>query len=192
MIRTLVLSSLVALSSCSAFAQTVLHFREGERVDPYQVRQILDNGSPMGRTRSIRLLQDEPHTPAGNAAPVAAAAAKTETSRTSALSLPVRFEFDSTSITAPARLQLDALAEGIKMLPAERSVVIEGHTDANGTDAYNQALSLRRALAVKQYLAQTHGIDAQRLQALGFGERRPIAGADPYAAANRRVQFHGG
>jgi outer membrane protein OmpA-like peptidoglycan-associated protein len=191
MIRTLALSSLIALSSCSAGAQTTLHFREGERVDPRQVRQILDNVGGAGiRTRSIALLQDDPAPPAGNAV-AASNTATTTATKASALSLPVRFDFDSTTITALAREQLDALAEGIKMLPADRNVVVEGHTDANGADGYNQELSLRRAVVVKRYLVQSHGIDARRLHALGFGERRPIAGSDPYAADNRRVQFHG-
>jgi outer membrane protein OmpA-like peptidoglycan-associated protein len=182
MIRTLVLSSLVALVSCGAGAQTTLHFREGQRVDPQEVMQILDNveGSRI-RTRSIRLLKDEPSAQgAGAAAPP------------SALSLPVQFEFDSTTISVAAREQLDALAEGIKLLPPERLVVIEGHTDASGPDDYNQWLSLRRAAAVKRYLVQIHGIESRRLRDSGFGERHPIAGTDPYAPENRRVQFRGG
>lgn len=192
MIRTLALSSLVALLSCSAGAQTTLHFREGERVDPQQVRQILDNvDSTTIRTRSIRLLQDEPAAPAGNAAP-AIAAPKSSATKTSALSLPVRFEFDSAEITGSARAQLDTLAEGIRMLPPAQSIRIEGHTDAVGADEYNRLLSTRRADAVKQYLVQAHGIDEQRLKAAGLGEQQPIDGLDPYAPQNRRVQFQGG
>lgn len=185
MIRTLVLSGLLALAGVAAHAQTTLHYREGQRVEPKEVMRILDNveGSRI-RTRSIRLLEDDP----APARPAPAPAA----SRPSALSLPVRFEFDSATISASARTQLDALAEGIKMLPAERHVVIEGHTDASGPDDYNQYLSQLRAAAVKGYLVQVHAIDAQRLRDAGFGERRPIAGTSAYAAQNRRVQFRGG
>lgn len=182
MIRTLVLSSLVAFFSAGVGAQTTLHYREGQRVEPREVMQILNNvDDGATRPRSIRMLQAEQAAESGGPAAQPA----------SALSLPVQFEFDSTTITAPARQQLDALAEGIKLLPPERSVLIEGHTDASGTDEYNQRLSMRRAAAVKHYLVQTHGIDARRLRDAGFGERRPIAGTDPYAAQNRRVQFRG-
>lgn len=172
--RALALFGLAALVSLGAAAQTTLHFREGQRVDPQEVREILEQGG--GTTRSIRVLGDEP---AAQPAPAA-------------LSLPVQFEFDSATILPSARGQLDALAEGIRLLPPGRRVVIEGHTDATGSDDYNQSLSQRRALAVKQYLVQTHGIEARRLQEVGVGKRRPIDGADPFAAENRRVQFRGG
>jgi outer membrane protein OmpA-like peptidoglycan-associated protein len=70
--------------------------------------------------------------------------------------------------------------------------VVEGHTDAIGTDAYNIELSQRRAAAVKQYLVTVHGIEPERLKHIGFGKYRPIEGADPFAAENRRVQFRPG
>jgi outer membrane protein OmpA-like peptidoglycan-associated protein len=109
-----------------------------------------------------------------------------------ALALPVRFEFDSAEITAAARTQLDALAEGIKMLQPDRLVVIEGHTDARGPASYNEVLSSQRAAAVKIYLVETHKIDPQRLKAVGVGKQQPIEGSDPFAGENRRVQFRGG
>ena len=182
MIRTLALSGLAAILSFSVQAQTTLHFREGQRVDPQEVRRILDNvEGDATRSRSIRVLGD-----AATPATVAAAAGP------SALSLPVHFDFDSTTISPSAREQLDALAAGIKLLPPERKVLIEGHTDASGPDDYNQLLSLRRAAVVRQYLVQTHGIAAERLRDTGYGKRQPIDASDPFAAANRRVQFRGG
>jgi outer membrane protein OmpA-like peptidoglycan-associated protein len=170
---------LLVLCANLSQAQTTLHYREGQRVDAQQVRQILDQVAPAasaGRTRSIRLLQD------GAAAPEAAA---------SALSLPVQFEFDSAAILPDAREQLDALAQGIKLLPLQRRVVIEGHTDAVGTEQYNLNLSQRRAQAVKQYLVQQHGIAPQRLRPLGLGKQQPVPDLAPDAPENRRVQFRG-
>jgi outer membrane protein OmpA-like peptidoglycan-associated protein len=170
MIRKLALSCLaIAALSSSALAQTVVHYRDGQAVDPQQVAQILN--TRVVKTRSLRLL-NEP------------APAK-------ALSLPVHFAFDSATITPSARPQLDALAAGIKMLPPAQKVVVEGHTDAVGTEPYNLQLSQRRAAAVKSYLVSMHGIPADRLDIVGYGEKRPIDGADPLAAENRRVQFHG-
>jgi len=165
-----------------ARADITVHYREGQRIDPQQVRQILSADAPArGRTRSIRLLDGD-----------AAAATADAPAPASALSLPVQFEFDSTAILPEAREQLDAVAEGIKLLPPGRQVVIEGHTDATGSEDYNQQLSRRRAAAVKAYLAQRHGIAPQRLRELGLGERQPIDGLDPFAPDNRRVQFRGG
>lgn len=172
-------AALLALCAGLSQAQTTLHYREGQRVDAQQVRKILDNvpaPQATGRTRSIRLLQD------GESAPEVAA---------SALSLPVQFEFDSAAISPDAREQLDALAQGIKLLPARRKVVIEGHTDAVGTPEYNLTLSQRRAAAVKQYLVQQHRISPQRLQSLGLGKQQPVPELAPDAPENRRVQFRG-
>ena len=186
MLRDLLIACLlVAVLAASAMAQTTLHYREGQPVTPEEVQRILEN--PAGsatRTRSIRLLPETPGGPEGSATVVEKVP--------SALSLPVQFEFDSATILPAARGQLDALAEGIKRLPASRRVIIEGHTDATGTEAYNQQLSQRRAAAVKSYLVQTHGIAAQRLREIGAGKRKPIAGSDPSAGENRRVEFRGG
>lgn len=169
---------LAALACCSAAAQTTLHYREGQRVDPRTVARILETTPSAIKTRSIRLL-DQPLAPEGKAA------------QASALSLPVRFAFDSAEIAPSARPQLDALAEGIKMLPPGRPVIIQGHTDATGSDEYNRTLSQRRASAVKQYLVREHGIQAARLKDAGFGKSQPIAGTDPHAGENRRVEFSG-
>lgn len=164
----------LAAAGSLAFAQDAVHYKENEQVDPQEVARILDT-RPM-KMRSIRLADDD--------GPVQAAAP-------TALSLPVRFAFDSAQIAVSARVQLDALAEGIKLLPAERGVQIDGHTDAVGNDAYNNQLSQRRAIAVKQYLVQVHGIDAARLQTAGYGKSQPIDGTSAYAPENRRVQFRG-
>ena len=187
-IRTRLALIAAACAPFAALADGAVHYREGERVDPLQVARILGApvaaAAPMIRTRSIRLLDE----------PAPAAAAKTPQPRAdaaSSLSLPVRFAFDSTEISAAAKPQLDALAEGIKLLPPGQAIVIEGHTDASGPEVYNQALSQRRALIVKRYLVQQHGIDPTRLHDTGYGEQRPIEGSDPHAAHNRRVQFRG-
>ena len=77
------------------------------------------------------------------------------------------------------------------MLPAEQKVVIEGHTDSVGAEEYNDELSQRRAQSVRRYLVATHGIEAARLEAVGFGKHQPLPGRSPLAGENRRVQFRG-
>lgn len=179
MIRKLVTFCLSIAAASSALAQTAVHYREGQTVDPMEVAQILATPAPRGiKTRSLRLL-DQP-SPQSIEAPKA-----------SALSLPVRFALNSSDIAPSARTQLDALAEGIKLLPPTQKIIVEGHTDATGGDAYNLLLSQRRAAAVKGYLVAMHGIDPARLKDIGFGEYRPIEGTDPNAPAQRRVQFRG-
>lgn len=99
----------------------------------------------------------------------------------------VRFAVDSAEISAADRAMLDELAEELKRLNFIEGTVV-GHTDSSGSDAYNQALSERRAQAVANYL-QERGIARGRLQARGAGEGQPIAdNATPEGRAlNRRV-----
>ncbi len=176
---------LLALAAGSVLAQEVKVYRSGETVNPQDVAAILDGSraKPGPKFRSIRLLDDAP------AAQTVAAIA--EPPRTEALSLPVQFGFDSAEILPTARPQLDALAEGIRLLPEGKRVSIEGHTDALGSDEYNHKLSMRRALAVKRYLVSFHGVDPSRLRPIGLGEYATLPGFDPLAAENRRVQFRG-
>jgi outer membrane protein OmpA-like peptidoglycan-associated protein len=178
-----------AAASLVAHAGEVKVFRNSETVDPTEVARILDRSTPI-KMRSLRLLDDSP---AGALAATAAAAAvvASEAARPQALSLPVPFAFDSAEILPSAMAQLDAIAAGIRMLPANQKVVIEGHTDAIGTEQYNETLSQRRAQSVRRYLVATHGIDASRLQTVGLGEHDPLPGRDPLAGENRRVQFRG-
>ena len=176
------LSFLLLTATATAMAQEVRQYRPGDAVNPSEVAAILGGtpgAAPGIKMRSIRLLGDASSTAAAAPAPAAA------------LSLPVQFGFDSADILPAARQQLDALAEGIRLLPEAKAVVIEGHTDAVGSPEYNEQLSMRRANAVKRYLVAEHRIEAGRLRAVGKGEHEPQAGQDPKAAENRRVQFRG-
>lgn len=205
----LIASLLIGALGGAANAQEVRLYRAGETPDARDVARILggnksgagpDAAAPDGdepaRTRGFKLAV--PATPVeriarpsgGNARPKVAAARR-EAGKPSALALGVQFTFDSAEIMPPARAQLDALADGVKLLETGRRVVIEGHTDATGSDEYNMDLSNRRALSVKQYLTTVHGIDEARLEAIGLGKTRPLDARDPFAVENRRVQFHG-
>ena len=202
--RPMLVALLIALCTGASLAQDVRQYRAGDTVDPREVADILGQrgaAAPAIKMRSIRLLEGSAPTTSDPPAQLAVAsqasadpvpaAAPAVRPRASALSLPVQFGFDSADILPTARQQLDALAEGIRMLPDLQSVVIEGHTDATGTDAYNAQLSQRRAQAVKQYLVAMHGIEPSRLRAVGLGKQMPLRGLDPHAAENRRVQFRG-
>jgi OmpA-OmpF porin, OOP family len=104
-----------------------------------------------------------------------------------ALSVP--FAFNSAKLQPAAFEALDSIAEGIKLVKLPGALVIEGHTDAKGGDAYNMKLSIRRAAAVKRYFAEHHGITPTKLKAVGKGRAEPLNGQNPFAPENRRVQF---
>jgi outer membrane protein OmpA-like peptidoglycan-associated protein len=68
---------------------------------------------------------------------------------------------------------------------------IEGHTDSDGDEAYNQDLAERRAAAVKRFLVERYGTEEARLESAGFGESRPVADNDTPEGKqqNRRVEL---
>ncbi|HEX7062894.1 MAG TPA: OmpA family protein [Woeseiaceae bacterium] len=101
----------------------------------------------------------------------------------------VTFKTDSADLS-PAFF--DVLNSVAKVMDKYEKTVVEvaGHTDSTGTDAYNQALSERRAASVAQYLA-SQGVDQQRLMTVGVGESRPVADNSTAEGrqANRRVEI---
>jgi OmpA-OmpF porin, OOP family len=101
----------------------------------------------------------------------------------------INFVFNKDQLTVPAQETLDEVAAALVGQPA-LNVQIKGHTDSVGTDAYNRALSQRRADSVRRYLV-SKGVLGANLQAIGAGEDQPIAGNDSEEgrAQNRRVEF---
>ena len=85
----------------------------------------------------------------------------------------INFDFDKSNIKSEFVPVLDEAAQILKDNP-NVNVMIEGHTDSIGTEAYNQRLSERRANSVKQYLV-SRGVDAGRLDTIGKGETDPVA-----------------
>ena len=101
----------------------------------------------------------------------------------------IYFEFDSSALDFTAQELLKQKATWLADNP-DVNVVIEGHTDERGTNAYNLALGERRAESVKTYLIDL-GVDAARMTTISYGEEKPVAmGSDEEAwAKNRRVEF---
>jgi len=99
------------------------------------------------------------------------------------------FDFDKATLKPEGRAKLDDLAAKIQSINLE-VVVAVGHTDHTGSHAYNDKLSVRRAEAVKAYLA-SKGIDKSRIYTEGKGKRQPIADNKTRAgrAQNRRVEI---
>ncbi len=105
------------------------------------------------------------------------------------IDLEINFDYDSATIGAQARSAVEALGRALTNPDLKGSTfLLAGHTDAAGSDAYNQTLSERRADAVKQYLVEKFGIPATDLVTAGYGETRLKKPDAPRDAANRRVQ----
>lgn len=156
----------------------------------------------LGATRAIRFddqAAPEPAAPAAVPAPAAQTAAAPAAVADDASAPPVstgfgfniQFAFDSAEIQAASLPYLDQVGLMLQSPQAQgQAVLVLGHTDASGAEAYNEVLSQKRALAVRDYLVQAHSIAPERLQVAGLGERQPLPGTDPLDAQNRRVEFH--
>jgi len=119
------------------------------------------------------------------------ASVKAEAQRTIiTLSGEVLFKSTEATLRPGAQARLDKVAEALKSQGEDRKMVVEGHTDSQGKDAYNQSLSQRRAEAVRSYLV-SRGIPADTIQAVGKGEVEPIADNKTAEgrANNRRVEI---
>jgi OOP family OmpA-OmpF porin len=107
--------------------------------------------------------------------------------------LPIEFAYNSTEILSKSKPYLMEVGKMLNMEDfAAKRLIIEGHTDAKGSDQYNQLLSEHRARAVRDFLVQNYGVSPDRLMASGLGESKPLSGRDPYDEVNRRVQFYSG
>jgi len=104
------------------------------------------------------------------------------------ITLKVNFAFDSDEIESYFTDDVQAVADFMREYPLTR-VEIEGHTDSDGTEAYNLELSQRRAQAVGLLLVNSFGVPANRLTAVGYGETKPMVSnnTDANKAKNRRV-----
>jgi OmpA-OmpF porin, OOP family len=100
----------------------------------------------------------------------------------------ITFDFDSAVLRAEEKPKLSTLCQAMKTVDVDVFRII-GHTDASGSDDYNEKLSLLRAQEVKRFLVRDCGIADTRLEAVGMGKRFLFNKDDPRADENRRVEF---
>jgi len=106
-----------------------------------------------------------------------------------ALDFDVFFEYDSARLLPSATRALAGLGEALSSPElAPYRFLVAGHTDAAGSVAYNEKLSQRRAVAVRDFLLAAYPIAPSRLVAAGFGPAFPRDPLHPLAAVNRRVE----
>lgn len=106
------------------------------------------------------------------------------------IDLEIYFEYDSSAVTPDAEPELMKLGRVLTSSDLKGGVfLIGGHTDAKGSDGYNQSLSERRAASVKRFLQERFEIPSDVLVTAGYGEDELKNKDDPNAAENRRVQI---
>jgi peptidoglycan-associated lipoprotein len=101
----------------------------------------------------------------------------------------IYFDFDSDALSDASKAALDAKVAVLNANPGV-AIRIAGNTDERGSDEFNLALGQRRAAAAKRYLTD-HGIAADRIAIISYGEERPVATGHDEAAwsQNRRDEF---
>lgn len=104
------------------------------------------------------------------------------------VNLQIRFAFDSAALSDDQKPRLDKICQAMEQSDVHLFRII-GHTDAAGSEEYNQRLSVLRAREVASYLIEDCGITASRLEAMGMGMRFPFNTQNPRADENRRVEF---
>ena len=104
------------------------------------------------------------------------------------ISLFIEFDFDKDVIRPQNYDDVKKIADSMKKY-SEANVLLEGHTDNEGTELYNMGLSRRRAESVKRYLVEKFNVDASRISTLGYGQSNPIStnGTPAGQQKNRRV-----
>lgn len=107
------------------------------------------------------------------------------------LSAKALFDHDKSVLKPEGKAELDAVGDKIRSKGASVvDVDVVGHTDSDGTEEYNQALSIRRANSVRDYLV-TKGVDASIIDVSGEGETNPVVSNKTREgrAQNRRVEI---
>ena len=132
----------------------------------------------------------ETTTTANSAAAVVAAPEEVATiiPKDEQVNVNVSFDFDSAALRADEKPKLIQLCNALKAADVQK-IRILGHTDASGSASYNERLSKLRAEEVKRFLTSDCGYPADRMEALGVGERFPFDPSDPRGDVNRRVEF---
>lgn len=106
------------------------------------------------------------------------------------LTSDILFDTDSSALRSASRNTLNELAANFAQYP-DNLIIVEGHTDSTGSDAYNQRLSEARAASVADYLID-RGVRAGAITVYGYGELRPKSTNDTAEGRqlNRRVEIN--
>ena len=161
----------IAIAACCCLPASGQQLLQGQEITESALIDALTPAPAPVVTRSL------------NAAPAAAP-------KPAKAALLITFETNATMLTTDAKRELDIVGRALNTNRlAGFDFVIEGHADPRGSPERNRRLSEGRAAAVREYLVQNQSVRADRLKAVGKGDREPLNAANPAAPENRRVVF---
>jgi len=176
----------LALAAGSAFANVTPNLQDasGAAVKDGSGACVVTSGQVLPECAGARPAPPprpaEPARPAAPAAPTAPAApaaparpAPASVRQAVVIQADALFDFDKSVLRPDGKQSIDGALDKLRGVDLEM-VIATGHTDSIGTDAYNQALSERRAAAVKDYLV-SKGIPSAKITTIGKGESQPVA-----------------
>ena len=184
-LRKLAIAILTATLSLPAMAEEVRLFTQPPSAD--EMGRLLFPDKAVGQRPKVKTRSLTFTTVSKKTNQVAQSTPK----ETVGIALPIQFAFNSTELLGDARAYLNEVGKMLSMAQfKDERIVLEGHTDAIGSEDYNNWLSKRRAESVKAYLTSKFGIDPKRLIVVGRGEQEPLPGRHPNDGINRRVELH--
>ena len=142
----------------------------------------LGGKTTLGKTRGLVIYGEQAAQPA--------AVVQKHPPKDLAIAMRTEFAFDSFELGPEAKQVLDRVAAVLTDdLMDNKRILIEGHADASGSEAYNLRLSTMRARAVSDYLIEVHKISKTRLVYTGKGEAELFDPQNPNSGINRRAEF---
>ncbi|RYH11816.1 OmpA family protein [Tropicimonas sp. IMCC6043] len=187
MSRRIILAALTVAFAAGLTAPTFAQDNDASQQSAEELQKLFEKQ----KTRGLVIA------PAGGAGANAAAPAPeqlqqaavySETDADTEINVRISFDFDSALLREDQKPKLATLCEAMTNMEGQIFRIV-GHTDAKGSEKYNQNLSVLRASEVKRYMVGTCGISEDRLIAIGVGEGHPVNDSDPNAEENRRVEF---
>jgi len=176
------LSALSAITLSAALSMTAGLAIAGEKVSADQILNALQPKKPLTRGLSAGPQAD----PAVEAKQIRFVDTL-RNRKTRSLSLGERENSaDISKASMPAAQELGKALSNASLKGS--TFVVAGHTDAVGSEPYNQELSERRADTIKRFLTEKYGIDGADLVTVGYGESKPKDASAPVDPVNRRVQ----
>jgi outer membrane protein OmpA-like peptidoglycan-associated protein len=177
-----------AAAEPAAPAQTGMRPTVTSRAEPEAAKSGVV-AAPTSKTEAPvgTVMQSAAAPPQGTNATKAAERGEPEARVADAVGFRINFALNSAVVPPAYERHIDQIGELLRQEP-DLKLLVEGHTDALGSDEYNLELSKRRALSVARYLVAHHGIEPERLQIAGKGKTEPLLD-NAYDPGNRRVQF---